>query len=129
MNKNILYSDIDLSLKKTANSDIGILRNNDCIKTSIMNLLSFDVHDIFLNDNFGGFLKDLLFEADSAIDLGIIIDRIEWIINTYEKRIKLLNVEADFGLQNTIIIQISYEILKKNSKEQLIYKRDLRNAN
>ena len=123
---NIFYSDIDLSFEKTINNDIKRLINNDSIKNSIINLISFNVHDIFLNDMFGGFLKDLLFEADSDLDLGLISDRIEWILSTYENRIIVNEVDCEFLDNNILHIDISYTIKKDNKKENFTFIRDLK---
>ena len=123
------YSDIDLSFIPTPNKDIGIIKNNSCINVAIMNLLSFQKHDVFLNDYFGGFLKDILFESDNQIDIGILTTRIEWILDTYEPRIKVNDVSIEFKNDNMLDIKITYTILKTEQEHTITYIRDIANEN
>ena len=124
-----MYSDIDLSLTKTPNNDIPLLRDNAAIRTSIMNLLAFNMHDIFLNDYFGGFLKEILFENDNQIETGILRNRIEWILETYEPRIKVILVDVNYKDSSVLNIDISYTILVDDSFDKVTYIRDLNNEN
>lgn len=124
-----IYSDIDLSFELTPNKDIGIIKDDNCINVSIMNLLSFQKHDIFLNDYFGGFLKDILFESDNQIDLGILTTRIEWVLDTYEPRIKVDDVFIEFRNETLLDIAITYTILKTEQVHTITYIRDIANEN
>lgn len=123
------YSDIDLSFELTPNKDIGIIRDNNCINVSIMNLLSFQKHDIFLNDYFGGFLKDILFESDNQVDIGILSNRIEWVLETYEPRIKVNEVSVEFRNDTLLDIAITYTILKTEQEHTITYIRDIAHEN
>lgn len=123
------YSDIDLSFELTPNKDIGIIRDNNCINVSIMNLLSFQKHDIFLNDYFGGFLKDILFESDNQVDIGILSNRIEWVLDTYEPRIKVNEVSVEFRNDTLLDIAITYTILKTEQEHTITYIRDIAHEN
>lgn len=124
-----MYSDIDLSLTKTPNNDIPLLRDNAAIRTSIMNLLAFNMHDIFLNDYFGGFLKEILFESDNQIETGILRSRIEWILQTYETRISVIAVNVDYTDNTVLEIHIEYTVLIDDSNDKVTYIRDLTNEN
>lgn len=125
----ILYSDIDLHFKKTPNGDIPLLKDNAAIKTSIMNLLAFNTHDIFLNDYFGGFLKEILFESDNQIETGILKSRIEWVLTTYETRITDIKVSAKYTNNTILEIDIEYIILADDSSDKVTYIRDIKNEN
>lgn len=124
-----MYSDIDLSLARTPNNDIPRIVNNAAIRVSIMNLLAFNMHDIFLNDYFGGFLKEILFESDNQIETGILRNRIEWILETYEPRIKVISVDVNYTDSAVLNIDISYTILVDDSFDKVTYIRDLNNEN
>lgn len=124
-----MYSDIDLSLARTPNNDIPRIVDNAAIKVSIMNLLAFNMHDIFLNDYFGGFLKEILFESDNQIETGILRSRIEWILETYETRIKVISVDVNYTDSAVLNIDISYTILVDDSFDKVTYIRDLNNEN
>lgn len=124
-----MYSDIDLSLARTPNNDIPRIVNNAAIKVSIMNLLAFNMHDIFLNDYFGGFLKEILFESDNQIETGILRSRIEWILETYETRIKVISIDVNYTDSAVLNIDISYTILVDDSFDKVTYIRDLNNEN
>lgn len=124
-----MYSDIDLSLARTPNNDIPRIVDNAAIKVSIMNLLAFNMHDIFLNDYFGGFLKEILFESDNQIETGILRNRVEWILETYETRIKVISVDVNYTDSTVLNIDISYTILVDDSFDKVTYIRDLNNEN
>lgn len=124
-----MYSDIDLSFKRTPNNDIPRIVDNDAIRVSIMNLLAFNMHDVFLNDYFGGFLKEILFENDNQIETGILRNRIEWILETYEPRIKVILVDVNYTDSSVLNIDISYTILVDDSFDKVTYIRDLNNEN
>lgn len=124
-----MYSDIDLSLARTPNNDIPRIVDNAAIRVSIMNLLVFNMHDIFLNDYFGGFLKEILFENDNQIETGILRSRIEWILETYEPRIKVISVDVNYTDSAVLNIDISYTILVDDSFDKVTYIRDLNNEN
>lgn len=124
-----MYSDIDLSLARTPNNDIPRIVDNAAIRVSIMNLLAFNMHDIFLNDYFGGFLKEILFESDNQIETGILRSRIEWILETYETRIKVISIDVNYTDSVVLNIDISYNILVDDSFDKVTYIRDLNNEN
>lgn len=124
-----MYSDIDLSLARTPNNDIPRIVDNAAIRVSIMNLLAFNMHDIFLNDYFGGFLKEILFESDNQIETGILRSRIEWILETYETRIKVISIDVNYTDSAVLNIDISYTILVDDSFDKVTYIRDLNNEN
>lgn len=126
---NSTYSDIDLSFILTPNKDIGLIKDDKCINTAIMNLLSFQKHDIFLNDYFGGFLKDILFESDNQVDIGILSTRIEWVLDTYEPRIKVNDVLVEFRNESILDISITYTVLKTEQENTITYIRDIANEN
>ena len=94
-----------------------------------MNLLAFNMHDIFLNDYFGGFLKEILFESDNQIETGILRNRIEWILQTYEPRIKVTSVDVRYTDNIILHIDIAYIILVDDSFDKVTYIRDLNNEN
>lgn len=123
------YSDIDLSFNLTPNNDIGIIKDDACINVAIMNLLSFQKHDVFLNDYFGGFLKDILFESDNQVDIAILSSRIEWVLDTYEPRIKVNDVLVQFRNDTLLDIAITYTILKTEQEHTITYIRDIAHEN
>lgn len=121
------YSDIDFEFRKNNNNDISVLTDNQAIKVSIMNLMMFSLHDLFLNDIFKGFLKTSLFENNDQITVNSIDTLIRWSLNEHEPRIKLIDVDVDNSVTTQIQITIKYIILKDGTEDKVTYLRDIAN--
>lgn len=106
------FRDISLSFKRhPITNDVTILKNEDAIKRSVINLIRTRVGERFFNDILGTSVGDSLFELNS-FDNDIIREEIITLLKNYELRIELTNVFVE-GQDDTneLLIQIDYNIV------------------
>ena len=106
------FRDISLSFKRhPITNDVTILKNEDAIKKSVINLVRTSVGERFFNDILGTSVGDALFELNS-FDNDSIREEIIILLKNYEPRIELTNVfvEGQFD-SNELLIQIEYDIV------------------
>ena len=106
------FRDISLSFKRhPITNDVTILRNEDAIKKSVINLVRTRVGERFFNYILGTSVGDSLFELNS-FDNDIIREEIITLLKNYELRIELTNVFVE-GQDDTneLFIQIDYDIV------------------
>jgi len=106
------FRDISLSFKRhPITNDVTILKNEDAIKRSVINLIRTRVGERFFNDILGTSVGDSLFELNS-FDNDIIREEIITLLKNYELRIELTNVFVEGqGDTNELFIQIDYDIV------------------
>ena len=107
------FKDISLSFSRhPVTNDVTVLKNQDAIKKSVVNLCRTKFNERFFNDLIGTSVDNSLFELiDSGI--GDVLEReIEALLNNFEPRIKLsdINVIANQD-SNSLEIKVSYEIV------------------
>lgn len=104
-------SNLDFNLLK---KDLIVEVNAEAVKTSIKNMLLTNPGERFFNNNFGGGLRDLLFENITPPMLSIIEDRIKTSIKNFEPRAKVLdvNVSSEYD-DNTLVATIVFSIINK----------------
>ena len=93
-------------------NDVTVLKNQDAIKKSVINLCRTKFNERFFNDLIGTSIDDSLFELiDSGI--GDVLEReIEALLNNFEPRIDLsdINVIADPD-SNSLEVKVTYQIV------------------
>jgi len=106
------FRDISLSFKRhPVTNDVTILKNEDAIKKSVVNLVRTRVGERFFNNLLGSSLTNALFELNT-IDNDVLREEIITLLNNYEPRIELSNVFLENQIDsNDILIQIEYEIV------------------
>ena len=107
------FKDISLSFSRhPVTNDVTVLKNQDAIKKSVINLCRTKFNERFFNDLIGTSVDDSLFELiDSGI--GDVLEReIEALLNNFEPRIDLsdINVIADPD-SNSLEIKVTYQIV------------------
>ncbi len=107
------FKDISLSFSRhPVTNDVTVLKNQDAIKKSVVNLCRTKFNERFFNDLIGTSIDDSLFELiDSGI--GDVLEReIEALLNNFEPRIDLsdINVIADPD-SNSLEIKVTYQIV------------------
>ena len=107
------FKDISLSFSRhPVTNDVTVLKNQDAIKKSVVNLCRTKFNERFFNDLIGTSVDNSLFELiDSGI--GDVLEReIEALLNNFEPRINLsdINVIANQD-SNSLEIKVSYEIV------------------
>lgn len=107
------FKDISLSFSRhPVTNDVTVLKNQDAIKKSVVNLCRTKFNERFFNDLIGTSVDNSLFELiDSGI--GDVLEReIEALLKNFEPRINLsdINVIANQD-SNSLEIKVSYEIV------------------
>ena len=107
------FKDISLSFKKhPVTNDVTVLRNEDAIKKSVINLTRTRINERFFNELLGTSIVDNLFENMGSGLEAVLEEEISTLLKNYEPRIELNNVyviaEQDF---NQLTIQVDYNIV------------------
>jgi hypothetical protein len=107
------FKDISLSFSRNPiTNDLISIINEDAIKKSVINLVRTRLNERFFNSLLGTSVNDSLFELISEEVSIILDDEISTVLNNFEPRIRLRNVETTlFEEQNEINVQISYDIV------------------
>jgi len=107
------FRDISLSFKKhPVTNDVTVLRNEDAIKKSVINLTRTRINERFFNDLLGTSVADNLFEnMGSGLETAL-EEEISTLLGNYEPRIELNSVYviADQD-SNELSIQVDYNIV------------------
>jgi phage baseplate assembly protein W len=107
------FKDISLSFKRhPVTNDILILKNEDAIKRSVINLVQTQLGERFFNDLLGTSVNSSLFELATE-EINIILQReIETVLNNFEPRIRLNNIEVELvDDYNELNVKIVYDIV------------------
>jgi phage baseplate assembly protein W len=106
------FRDISLSFKRhPITNDVTVLKNEDAIKKSVINLIRTRVGERFFNDILGTSVGDALFELDT-FDNDVLREEIITLLKNYEPRIELTNVFTETQTDtNDLLIQIEYDIV------------------
>jgi len=106
------FRDISLSFKRhPVTNDVTILKNEDAIKKSVINLVRTQVGERFFNNLLGSSIGDTLFELNT-IDNDVLREEIIALLKNFEPRIELTNVFLEGQLDsNDLLIQIEYDIV------------------
>ncbi len=106
------FKDISLSFTKhPVTNDVTVLKNEDAIKKSVVNLCRTRLNERFFNELLGTSIENSLFETNLD-DIASFIEReISVLIKNYEPRVTLLNVIVDSLVDSyELQIRIEYEI-------------------
>ena len=107
------FKDISMSFQSNPlNSDLIVIKNVNAITRSIRNIVLTTPGEKFFDPDFGSNVSRLLFENVDDITASQIQEEIEFSINNYEPRVKLLDVQViadnDNASFDTII---TYEVI------------------
>ena len=106
------FKDISLSFTKhPVTNDVTVLKNEDAIKRSVINLCRTRLNERFFNDLLGTSIEDSLFETDLG-DISSFLEReITVLLKNFEPRINLTNVLVESIIDsNELQIRVEYEI-------------------
>jgi len=106
------FRDISLSFKRhPITNDVTVLRNEDAIKKSVVNLIRTRLDERFFNDLLGTSVYNTLFELNDSYQGDSVREEIITLLQNFEPRIKLTNVYVQPGRDsNDFLIQIEYDI-------------------
>ena len=107
------FKDISLSFTRhPVTNDITVLRNEDAIKKSVINLIRTKINERFFNNLIGSSVDDTLFELNNSYDSSYLREEIITLLKNFEQRISLTNVFIENDLDsNDLFIQIEYDIV------------------
>ena len=114
------YKDLSMSFKSNPlNDDLIGLKNESAIARSIRNIVFTLPGEKFFDSDFGSEVSATLFENLDDVSAITIRDEIEYIINTYEPRVELLNVDSIANYDNNQYdVMITYQIIGSDTPPQ-----------
>jgi len=107
------FKDISLSFTKhPVTNDLIILKNEDAIKKSVINLVRTRLNERFFNNLIGTSVDNTLFEIGNSDIFSFLEEEITTLLNNFEPRILLRNVEIEIPDDtNDLNIKITYDIV------------------
>jgi phage baseplate assembly protein W len=117
--KRILYRDFhkDLTVNPVTN-DIAFRTNEEAIKESLKNLILTDRGERLFQPNIGSDVRASLFENATPVTLKILEERVREVINNFEPRVSLINVDV-LSLYDDNRVQITIYFYVKNREDPL----------
>ena len=113
------WRDLDLSLTlHPIRGDIIPLKDDAAIKNSVKNLLLTNFYERPFNDDIGANLRALLFEPADAITRISLKENIRRVINKYEKRVLLQEIDIK-DYDNSYNITVVFKIKEFDSNESV----------
>jgi phage baseplate assembly protein W len=107
------YSDIDLRFRLIPNiGDIALKKDVQAVKQSVINILMTSRGEKVFDSNFGGSLRDYLFENYDSITAAAIKSRITSSLLNYEPRIEIVSIDInDLTERNALRILLEFNIM------------------
>lgn len=104
------YKDLSYTFKiNPLRKDLVLLKDENAIKRSLLNLFSYKKGEKFFNASFGSGIPDLLFEPFDFATAGSLKNEIGNLISAYEPRVNLVEVLVDLDYDsNSYDIEIVY---------------------
>ena len=110
------YKDLDFTFKQNPNTnDVGIKRNNDSIKQSVLNILRTNHGERPFNFDFGANLRRYLFENMSNITAAQMSTSINTALRNYEPRLEVLNTNIQAKAdENDVMVTVTGKVISTN---------------
>jgi len=107
------FKDISLSFSRhPVTNDILILRNEDAIKKSVINLVRTRIGERFFNNLLGTSVDNSLFELNGLEVSTILDEEIKTVLSNFEPRIAVNDVMVEsMEDSNELNVKISYDIV------------------
>ena len=107
------FKDISMSFQSNPlNNDLIAIKNVNAIARSVRNIVLTTPGEKFFDPDFGSNVSKLLFENVDDITASQIQQEIEFSINNYEPRVKLLSIEVNPDFDNNAFDTIiTYEVV------------------
>ena len=107
------FKDISLSFSRhPVTNDILILKNEDAIKKSVINLVRTRIGERFFNNLLGTSIDNSLFELNGLEVSTILDEEIKTVLSNFEPRIKVRDVMVESLMDsNELNAKISYDIV------------------
>lgn len=93
------------------------------VKEAIYIILMTQKGERLLMPNFGSRINDYVFEVMDEANLTLMANKVKTVIDTYEKRIKNLNVDVvvDNDNKGKLILNINYVVSKTNMPGNIVF--------
>ena len=106
------FKDISLSFTKhPVTNDVTVLRNEDAIKKSVVNLCRTRLNERFFNELLGTSIEDSLFETNLDDITSFLEREITVLLKNFEPRIRLTSVIVESLVDSyELQIRVEYEI-------------------
>ena len=106
------FKDISLSFSRhPVTNDLVVLKNEDAIKKSVVNLCRTKLNERFFNELLGTRIEDSLFDLNNDDIASVLETEIETLLENYEPRISLNDVSVRAQQDNNdLYIRIGYLI-------------------
>lgn len=106
------YKDLSFTFKMNPlKKDLVLIKDENAIKRSLLNLFSYRKGEKFFNASFGSGIPDLLFEPFDYATAGSIKTEVQNLINLYEPRVNLIEVVVNLNEDEyQYDIQVIYSI-------------------
>jgi len=107
------FRDISLSFSRhPVTNDILILKNEDAIKKSVINLVRTRIGERFFNNLLGTSVDNSLFELNGLEVSTILDEEIKTVLSNFEPRIVVIDVMVEsMEDSNELNVKISYNIV------------------
>jgi phage baseplate assembly protein W len=107
------FKDISLSFTRNpVTNDIIVIRNEDAIKKSVINLVRTRIGERFFNNLLGSEVEKSLFELNIPENTDYLADQIRVLLENFEPRVRVKEVSVDnVEDSNEINVRTSYDIV------------------
>ena len=106
-----LYRDVALSFERNAaTKDVIVKKDVDAVKQSVKNLILTNHYERPFRPNFGGNLRQQLFELDTVGAGRRIKNNLEKVLKIYEPRIFNIKVDVSPVERNNLDVRVFYSI-------------------
>lgn len=114
-----LYLDIDNDFEPDPETgDVKTITDRECIRRSILRIVSMNKYDIPFNTSNYSQMKNFLFEDPSHTNEIAMRTNLEWIIGELEPRVRIKDIEINYDeFTNEYTIDIFYTILRMNTDD------------
>lgn len=117
--KRIIYTDFhkDLTVNPIS-TDLALKNNEESIKESLKNLILTDRGERLFQPNLGSDVRASLFENVTPVTLKILEERVKDVINNFEPRISLIDVDVT-SLYDDNKVKVVIYFYVKNSEDPI----------
>lgn len=108
------FKDISLSFKKhPVTKDILVLKDNDAIKKSVMNIVRTNVGDRFYESSLGTKVGDMLFSLNTDEHNQFLLkSEVKTALQNWEPRVKVRRIDTSFTNDSSSVeVTVDYEII------------------
>ena len=114
------WRDLDLFFKAhPITGDVTVKTDSDAVKRSVKNIVLTNHFERPFKPNFGGSVRDLLFELNTSRKLRKVQNRLKETIETFEPRVEDVQVILANEDSNELNITIHYSIKNGTRKQQV----------